>query len=56
MLVALFIVVLALSQLAWLAAGASVRPLLRSATAMRVQSIVFGLLLLAVAGYMAVPQ
>lgn len=54
LLVALFIVVLALSQFVWLAAGASVRPLLRSATAMRIQSVVFGVLLLSVAGYMAV--
>lgn len=41
------------SAFAWLLAGASLRPLLRSARALRIQAVSFGVLLLAVAAYMA---
>lgn len=44
--------VIAFSGFAWLAAGASLRPLLRSERALRIQSVVFGVLLLFVAAYM----
>jgi threonine/homoserine/homoserine lactone efflux protein len=44
--------VLAVSQFAWLAAGAGIKPLLKSETALRIQSRVFGVLLLLVAAFM----
>jgi len=46
--------VIAFSGFAWLAAGASLRPLLRSERALRIQTVVFGVLLLIVAAYMLV--
>lgn len=51
-LVAGVVAVLAFSQLVWLAVGAGLKPLLRSEKALRVQSVVFGLLMLAVAVYL----
>jgi len=42
------------SQLVWLAIGAGFRPLLKSARALRIQSVTFGVLLLAVALFMLV--
>lgn len=47
-----FTAVLAFSQFVWLAAGAGIRPLLKSERALRIQSRVFGLLLLLVAVFM----
>ena len=44
--------VLAVSQFVWLAAGAGIKPLLKSETALRIQSRVFGVLLLLVAAFM----
>jgi threonine/homoserine/homoserine lactone efflux protein len=44
--------VLAVSQFVWLAAGAAIKPLLKSETALRIQSRVFGVLLLLVAAFM----
>lgn len=41
--------IVAFSSFIWLAAGAGLRPLLRSARALRIQSVTFGLLLAAVA-------
>ena len=43
---------IAFSGFVWLAAGASLRPLLRSERALRIQTVVFGVLLLIVAAYM----
>ena len=45
--------VMAFSLLVWLAAGASLKPLLKSDKALRAQSVVFGLMLLSVAIYLA---
>jgi threonine/homoserine/homoserine lactone efflux protein len=50
--VAALIVIVALSQAVWLVAGASLRPLMRSARAFRIQSLVFSASLLAVAVYL----
>jgi threonine/homoserine/homoserine lactone efflux protein len=44
--------VLAVSQFVWLAAGAGIKPLLKSETALCIQSRVFGVLLLLVAAFM----
>ena len=44
--------VLAFSQFVWLAAGAGIKPLLKSERALRIQSRVFGVLLLLVVVYM----
>ncbi len=44
--------VLAFSQFVWLAAGAGIKPLLKSERALRMQSRVFGVLLLLVVVYM----
>lgn len=52
-LIAGMLAVLAGSQFVWLAAGAGLRPLLCSARAQRVQCVVSGLLLLAVALWLA---
>ena len=49
-----FTAVLAFSQLVWLTAGLALRPLLKSETALRIQSVVFGLLLIGVAIYLLV--
>jgi threonine/homoserine/homoserine lactone efflux protein len=46
--------IVAFSQGAWLVAGASLRPLLKSTRALRIQSVTFGVLLLAVAAYMLI--
>lgn len=50
--VAGLITAVALSQGTWLVAGASLRPLMRSARAFRIQALVFGASLLAVAAYL----
>lgn len=50
--VAALIVIVALSQATWLVAGASLRPLMRSALAFRIQSLVFSASLLGVAVYL----
>lgn len=47
-----FTAVLAFSQFVWLAAGAGIKPLLKSETALVIQSKVFGVLLFLVAVYM----
>ena len=46
--------IVAFSQGVWLVAGASLRPLLKSERALRLQSVTFGALLLAVAAFMLV--
>ena len=46
--------IVAFSQAVWLVAGASLRPLLKSERAVRIQSVTFGALLLAVAAFMLV--
>lgn len=46
------IAVVAISQAIWLVAGASLRPLMRSARAFRIQGLVFGASLLGVALYL----
>jgi threonine/homoserine/homoserine lactone efflux protein len=51
-----FTAVLAFSQFVWLAAGAGIRPLLKSERALRIQSRVFGVLLLLVAVFMLLYQ
>lgn len=48
-----FTAVLAFSQTVWLAAGAALKPFVNSPQAMRIQSLVFGVLLLGVAVWMA---
>lgn len=47
-----FTAVLAFSQLVWLSAGASLRPLMTSRKALRIQSVAFGLSLVAVGLYL----
>lgn len=51
-----FTAVLAFSQFVWLAAGAGIKPLLKSERALRIQSRVFGVLLLLVAVFMLLYQ
>jgi len=53
-LIAGFTAVLAFSQLAWLVAGASLRPLMTSPRALRVQGLVFGTSLIGVGLYLLV--
>lgn len=53
-LIAGFTAVLAVSQLVWLIAGASLRPLMTSPRMLRIQSVVFGASLIGVALYLLV--